>query len=445
MHSSRRLLSALLVASVLTLGRAAHAQEVDGGVPRAEEPAPPAGPSQAQIDDLLARVRQLEAERDARTTTSPATPDGFRYSTTTVAPEQNPFVLNGYAETFYQWNFNDPSNGITNFRGFDNRHNTFTLSNVALDATWDHVGLIGRVTLQVGHTPSTYYLSETSAPGASGANATGSELWKYVQQAYAGYRFGLGRGLTVTAGLFLSPIGPEAMAVKDNWNWSRSNLFFGLPFYHTGVRASYALTDQWAVTLAGYNGWNSVVDNSDEKSLSVQVTFTRPDVVASVLYFGGVERPQGAPEGRGWRHLFDGHVTWHATPWLSLLAQANGGFEPNEFGLSAWAAGALYARVRLVERLFLAARGDVFYEHVAENGTGRASPLFWPASWVGSGTVTLDYRPHDRASFRLEDRHDHASADMYFGGAVAGNGAATPFVPNRAAQDTLTLGATTWF
>jgi hypothetical protein len=34
---------------------------------------------------------------------------------------------------------------------------------------------------------------------------------------------------------------------------------------------------------------------------------------------------------------------------------------------------------------------------------------------------------------------------MYFGGNVAGDGGATPCVANRASQDTLTIGATTWF
>ena len=34
-------------------------------------------------------------------------------------------VLSGYVESFYQWNFNEPSNFITNFRGFDSRHNIF--------------------------------------------------------------------------------------------------------------------------------------------------------------------------------------------------------------------------------------------------------------------------------------------------------------------------------
>lgn len=357
----------------------------------------------------------------------------------------SPFTLGGYTEAFYQWNFNDPSNGLTNDRGFDNRHNTFTLSNVALDAQWDREALIGRLTLQVGHTPSTYYASEPASPGASGVAPSGAELWKYVQQAYAGYRFGLGGGLTVSAGLFLSPIGPESIAVHDDWNWSRSDLFFGLPFYHTGVKATYALTQAWAITVAGYNGWNSVVDNNDEKSISAQATFTRADVSAAILYFGGVERPRGAPEGRGWRHLLDGDVTWQATPRLSLLAHVDGGIESTSFGESAWVAGALYARLRLLEQLFLAVRGDAFYEHVPENARGRATPIFWPVPWVASGTATLDFHPGAHASFRLEYRHDQAGADLYFGGRVSGDGVTTPFVANRASQDTLTLGATTWF
>ncbi|TKC98716.1 outer membrane beta-barrel protein [Polyangium fumosum] len=362
------------------------------------------------------------------------------------APPPATFQLGGYAEAFYQWNFERPSNGITHYRGFDNRHNTFTLSNVALSATWDVQRLSGLVTLQVGHTPSTYYLAEPALAGASGTNATGAELWKYVQQAYTGYRFDVGRGLLVQAGLFLSPIGPEAMAVRDNWNFSRSNLFFGLPFYHTGARVTYPLSDAWALTLACYNGWNSVVDNNEEKSLAAQVTYTRPEKLAlSFLYFTGVERPRGAPEGRAWRHLVDVHATLHPTNRLSFIAHVNGGTEPNRFGTSAWIAGALYARFRVSDKLFLAARGDAFHERVPESPEGTAAPLFWPVSWVASGTATADFRPHERASFRLEYRHDHAAGDMYFGGDVEGNGVDTPFVPNRPAEDTVTLGATTWF
>lgn len=357
-----------------------------------------------------------------------------------------PVTFGGYAEAYYQYSFNQPSNGITHYRGFDNRSQTFTISNAALDALWDGENISGRVTLQIGATPDTYYLGEPARAGAAATNATGPELWKYLQQAYSGYRFPVGNGLLVQAGLFLSPIGPESIAVKDNWNYSRSNLFFGLPFYHTGVRASYSITDQWSVTLAAYNGWNSVVDGNDSPSVSAQLMYSATDKVTwSLLYFGGIERPTGAPEGAPWRHLVDTHVTWQAARRLAFIAQANGGFERNRFGTSAWGAGALSARVELHRRVFVAARGDFFGEVVAANDEGAAGAIFWPVPWVSSGTATVDVRPHDHVSFRLEYRHDHAAGDMYFGGAVQGDGGAIPHVPNRAFQDTLTLGATSWF
>lgn len=358
---------------------------------------------------------------------------------------QRDWSLGGYAEAYYQWNINDPSNGITNYRGFDNRHNSFTISNVAVDAQWDDQKLIGRLVLQVGSTPATYYSAEPSLAGASGANASGTELWRYIQQGYVGYRFGSDRKLSVSAGIFMSPIGPEAMAVRENWTWSRSNLFFGLPFYHTGLRVAYELSDSSTITLHGYNGWNSVVDNNAEKTLGLQWTYTRPGLSFSVLYLGGVERSTGAPEGPAWRNDLDAHVTWDVTPKFSMIAHANGGFEHNRFGLSAWAAGALYARVRFTDWLYVAVRGDVFYEHTAQNETGRASPIFWPAPWVGSGTATVDLRPHPRASVRFEYRHDQAGSEMFFGGNVAGDGGMNPYVMNRRSQDTLTTGVTTWF
>lgn len=360
------------------------------------------------------------------------------------APEPAPFKVSGYAEAFYQWNLGAPSNGITNARGFDNRHNAFTLSNVVLGAQWDAKNVIGELTLQVGHTPSTYYLAEPNLAGTNAANASGSELWKYVQQAFAGYRFGVGRGLTVTAGLQLVP-GPEAMAVRDNWNWSRSNLFFALPFYHSGARAAYPLSKAWTLTLGVWNGWNSVVDNNAEKSVSAQFDYARGSVTAAVMYFGGVERASNAPEGRAFRHLFDGYVNWSPTRRFSMLAHANGGAEPNRFGVSRWGAGALYARLVVTPTLSLAVRGDALYERRAESGQGRAAPIFFAVPWVSSRTATIDFHPQPLVSFRLEYRRDDAGGNLYFGGDVTGDGVTSPYITNRRTQDTMTLGVTGGF
>jgi len=346
----------------------------------------------------------------------------------------------GYVEAFYQWNFSQPSNGISNYVAFDNRHNSFTLANVALGASMDYGPLTSKLVLQIGHTPNTYYLSEPASPGAAGAGGTDASTWKYLQEANFGWKAPVGNGLLFQMGLFLSPIGPESLAVKDSWNWSRSNLFFGLPFYHTGLRATYDLGRGWSATAAVYNGWNSVVDNNSDKTFSGSVAYKQGIVTAQALYMGGNERPTGAPEGAPWRHLFDAYTQLDVATWMSLIAHADAGFESNNFGTSDWYAGALSARVQPASWLYLSARGDHFHEDVASNAHGTATAIFWPATWVESGTFTIDTRPHDNLSVRLEYRHDQAAANMFFNGAVPGNGAT-----NSRSQDTLTLGATAWF
>ncbi len=375
---------------------------------------------------------------------------GFRWSVVALLVSSagdaaaQTFKPDGYVEADYSYNFNRPSNGITNFRGFDNRHQTFSLSNAVLGGTFEYESLTGRLALQVGHTPSTYYLAEPFSPGTSGAAPTGAEVFKFIQEAYLGWRAPVGGGLLLQGGIFLSPIGYESMAIKDSWNWSRSNLFFGLPFYHTGFRATYLATKRLTISFMLVNGWNSVVDNNTWKSIHTQWLYDTGRWTVSALYFGGPERAKGAPEGQPWRHLVDVWADLDATKWLSLAIQGDAGFERNPFGGAWWAAAAGYVRVQPLSWLYLAGRGDFFREHAPANELGAASPIFWPAEWVSSGTFTADFRPHSHVSLRLEYRHDHAAADVYFKGEVQGDGDKTPFVPNARAQDTATAGVTGW-
>lgn len=363
------------------------------------------------------------------------------------AEEEGTYAFGGWAEAYYGYNFNQPSNGITDLRGFDNRHSSFNLSNVVLDAQWDWEGVNGRISLQWGSTGATYYLAETATPVlGSGVGSQSISIWQFVQQAYVGYRIPIGSGLNVQAGLFLSPIGVEAMAVRDNYLYSRSDLFYGFPFYHTGVRIAYALTTELSVSAMVINGWNTVTDNNDEKSFHLQVVWATPGLVTATLnYLGGVERVTGAAEGRAWRHIFDLNATITPTEWLGIQAQATGGFEPNAFGTSAYMAGALTLHFQLIEWLALNARGDFFWERVASNAAGTAASIFWPVEWVSSVTGGIDIRPHDHISFRIEYRHDHASGDAYYAGQVMGDGVTMPWIRNARSQDTLTIGTTAWF
>jgi hypothetical protein len=352
-------------------------------------------------------------------------------------------TVGGYLETYYQLHAQAPSNHVTNLRGFDNRSETFTLSNVALDVKAAQGPVTTHLVLQLGHTPSTYYAAEPALPGTNSVNATSGELWKYIQAATVSAS--VPHDFVVEAGLFPSPIGPEVIPAKDNWNWSRSNLFFGLPFYHTGVTVSHALgpsgETHWTGKVHAYNGWNSVTDNNAYPSVAVSAAYARGATSAQLLYFGGIERNPGAPEGKPWRHLFDALVQTPVSARVSVLAHADAGFERTHFGTSAWVGGAAYAKVQLCDRLYAALRGDAFYEKVA----GGATAIFWPVTWVAEATATLAYQPVDTASLRLEYRHDHAAGEAYFGGDIALDPVNGTAVPDRDMQDTVTLGLAAWF
>src|SRR5262249_27841723 len=148
--------------------------------------------------------------------------------------------------------------------------------------------------------------------------------------------------------------------------------------------------------------WNSVVDNNEEKSVSAQLTYNVQDrLTYQFLYFGGIERRPGAPEGRPWRNLFDSYVAWYPRAWLALLLHAAGGFESTHLGTDGWLGGALYGGARVRPWLYLAGRIDALGESVPSDATGKATPIFSPASWVASGTATIDIRPADNLSIRL--------------------------------------------
>ncbi len=367
-------------------------------------------------------------------------------------PAQSPILIDGslgkltiagYAEGFYQWNFNRPPSGITNYRGFDNRHNAFTIANAVVDAQYEKSGISARIALQIGHTPNTYYLAEPSSKAdlpSSVIGASDAATWRFIQQAIIGYKIALGRGLLVQAGVFLSPIGPESMAVRENWMFSHSDLFFNLPFYHSGVRLTQQLSEAWSATIGVVNGWNSVVDNNSEKSIYGQLYYNRPDrLQASLLYFTGVER-NPLDRARGWRHLIDAWTTLYFGQRFAFSLHGSLGVEPQQSATAMWLAGATYVRLRILRWLQLAARGDVMWERRAD------LPIFFAEgmSYLASGTATLEFNVASGLLVRLEYRHDHSDGEAFF----TSSGEAALFSgrdvgTNR--QDTLTVGAVVWF
>ncbi len=357
-------------------------------------------------------------------------------------------VATGYVETHIGYNFNQPYRGLTAMRGYDNRDATFMLDNVVLGAAWQRAGMQGMIALQAGNTPNTYYGNEPKSDGSGGVPSSGPEGWRNIQQAWLGYGWG---AWTAQAGLFLAPVGPEKMAVHENWNWSRSNLFYTLPTYVAGARLAWSEGAAFRATAMLCNGWNNVIDNNQHKSVLLVVNGMLGSLSYSALYMGGIERSSGGLEGEPWRHLFTGHVTLEATKSISLQVHGNGGWESTDVGQSTWLAAAAYIRWAMDETWSAAARGDFIRESLASTPFDeRTKPILFPSTikgrtgLVASGTLTLEYRPVERMSVRLELRGDAANSDIYFDSRVTPT-VGKEAVPNAFGQPTALLGATAWF
>ena len=360
-------------------------------------------------------------------------------------------TFSGYVEAYYAHNFEKPENKVINNRWLDERHNSFTLQTVALDVAAEYGPVSAKVTLMFGPTADRWYFEGAQiAASASDAvlppTAYSNETWKHIQSAYAGYRAPIGEGLLIQGGLMPTQVGYEMPAVKDNGNWSRSNLFNFLPFFHVGLRASYPVTEQLMVTAAVYNGWNHASDLNQGKTLSLQTSLLRDAWLFNLLYLGGNERPSGDPAGDSFRHLFDAVLQYEVSSMLTLALNADAGFERTDLGTDAWAAAALYARLKATSWLYLAVRGDGIYEDVATRGDDSAAIFLGGGDHVLSGTFTLELRPIEGVSFRVEYRHDDSDPDVplfYARGVDVVDGAALQRTSR--AQDTLTLGLTGWF
>jgi hypothetical protein len=340
--------------------------------------------------------------------------------------------VGAFVEAYGATNFNRPENGVTALRGFDARSGTFALSLASVHAAVEADTVRGRVALQAGPTALSYFGAEPATDAGYAVAPTGAAALHLVREAWAGTAFTGDTGrLELDAGVFLSPVGYDAIAVKDNRFWSVSHLGVGLPFYFTGVRAVHHLPgDGGAVTAAVFNGWNSIIDNNRGKTGMLSYgRVAESGAEFQVLTMGGVEQA----EGDDWRQLLD---VWADLPLgsFALLVGADGGVEIREDGLHTWQAAQVGGEWSGERGLRAGARFDAFRE---DGPSGLAGAIFWPTTWVGSGTVSAGWSPKPGFLVRVEGRQDRAADPVFY--------AAGSALPSARAQTTLTLGVTGWF
>lgn len=312
--------------------------------------------------------------------------------------DQTPLTVSGFVDTYFSKNFNQPDSRTNKLRNFDIAENQFTLSlvEIALQKKAEPVGF--RLDANFGNTNDVVQ------------TGSGSATLPLLQQAYLTAVLPIGDGVTVDAGKFVTHMGYEVIESKDNWNYSRSLLFaWAVPYYHTGVRLAYPVASNLVATFHVVNGWNSVAENNNFKSLGLTLNYTPLSSTNLILnVIDGVEQPDLSISGK--KKVFDLIAIQQIGESFSLALNFDYGGERTAGGLAIWKGAALYGRYAVDAKTAVALRGEIFDDPMGyATGTGVAKLD------VKEFTGTVEHKFTDALLLRCEGRYDFSNASVFDG------------------------------
>jgi len=253
------------------------------------QPAASAQPSADQrLQDLEKQVELLQQEIASLKTESAASMKTAAYAVPSAEPAftpgaagddgpakislaglLGPVTLSGFGDVYYSYDNNHPFNNQAGLRSFEAPTNSFNfnMAELILDKAPDAMSTESRLGYHVsaGYGYAAKLINGSDSPQLStffggGGFADGSNF--FLKEAYFSYLFPVGKGLTVTVGKFVTPMGAEVIESASNWNYSRGLLFnYAIPLFHFGASAKYAFNSQWALTGYLVNGWNNTLIN----------------------------------------------------------------------------------------------------------------------------------------------------------------------------------------
>lgn len=332
--------------------------------------------------------------------------------------------IHGFASSSYTYNFNNPSTRKNALRIFDTDANSFKfdVGELVFLKEASNIGDIGfRTDIAYGF----------SVPALSQSSGSGDGDDFDLQQGYVSWNAPVGNGLQVDFGKFMTHIGAELVEGYDGWNsnFSRSFLFgLAIPFAHTGVRASYTISDQLSVMAVIANGWDNATDNNDSKSIGFQIAYAPSDNLSVyVNWMGGNESDDSNNEFRSiWDFVFDMTVTDD----LSLQMNVDYGTEEETApgGADAeWFGVAVIARYEINKWFTMNTRAEYFKDHSGVRA-GTPGQNLWEF------TLTPEFKVRDNMIVRVEYRHDDSNRLVFSDGAGMSD-----------SQDTIAINALVYF
>jgi hypothetical protein len=260
--------------------------------------------------------------------------------------EDAKLTVSGYLDSYYFANFNKPlsrnnlgQSGVG--RGFDRRVGQFGLGMV--QTVFNYKNKKSEAVADLAFGPSAQYGNYGSVPMAYGVEVFSALM---IKQAY--FKYNATDKWSFTMGQFGTHIGYEYIDAPLNYFYSINHTFnSGIPFYHTGLKSTYAFSDKVSLMLGVVNGFDFVYDNNRSKGLIGQLSLAPAEGLS--IYFNYINTNESDPDATG--KTSDGNFT---------VYDLNGGYQASDkFFIGYWAMYGTQHGTLTSPGVFLPADGNV--------------------------------------------------------------------------------------
>lgn len=268
--------------------------------------------------------------------------------------DRKPLKISGYAEAYYQYDFQNPTNNTRpSFIYSHNRNNEVNLNLGLIKANYETEQFRANLALAAGTYMNANYAAEQG-------------VLKNIYEANVGIKISKSKNLWIDAGILPSHIGFESAISKDCFTLTRSMLAENSPYYEAGVKVSYTTDNgKWFLSGLILNGWQRIqrVDGNSTIAFGHQLTYKPNDkITLNSSSFIGNDKLDTQKQMRYFHNLYG--IFQVNNKW-ALVAGFDFGAEQKEKGserYNVWYSPVVVAKYSATEKLSFAARGEYYQD-----------------------------------------------------------------------------------
>jgi hypothetical protein len=307
--------------------------------------------------------------------------------------------IKAFIDTYYSYDFNKPDDYIRQpFLYNHNRHNEFNINMAMLHAAYNTKGVRANIGLMAGTYAQDNYAAEEN-------------LLKNIFEASVGVALNSKHTLWVDAGIFPSHIGFESAISASNPTLTRSLLAENSPYYLSGAKLSWSITEAWTFTGLITNGWQRIARpfGNQTPGLGTQLQYQPHDrLTFNWSTYAGSDAHDSLSQVRLFNNLY---LDVKPFPRLQLIAgfdigaqkapnTLQGGMVSENDDWDVWYTPIIIGRFGLTDRVYIAGRAEYYADP-----EGVIIAYGAPAGFRTFGfSANLDIYIQENAMFRIEGR-----------------------------------------